>query len=469
MTGKNDKGRFAISRVWWKALLLAAVVIGVGVPLWMRGHTAPPDIDVRAEFAQLEQRIRDGRTEDPDVTRQLVEIGSELKRRMDEIESRWFDESGEYSAFAELVDSNDNLEDPVGFAPAVDYVREFLNSAERKSLSALAADPGFVPPSMAAANTTLFEVDPESFQSSMLIARVLVLSLDVVDPESQPSVYLANIRDAFAYGDYTQRHTSLVGSLVNTSIRASINYEILAQMRDVSIPDSLAQDLIDLLTASTADRPELHESLEGERLIMLDVLPTMYGLQTLEGGTEPSFREIYFDLVSHRRMANTINRFMDLAIERRRLPPQGRNARSQQLHTFADDLSAKYIAVHLLESMVNRALRHNDEVRCDTAGTVLMLAIQRFNARERRLPDSLDELVEAGLLDRLPSDPFASDRRFVYRQDLNAPLGYTLYSVGNDGKDNRGTPHDRFRAAQIGLTTEPGSDYVIEPPPPEQP
>jgi hypothetical protein len=57
--------------------------------------------------------------------------------------------------------------------------------------------------------------------------------------------------------------------------------------------------------------------------------------------------------------------------------------------------------------------------------------------RKKRLPTTLEELVKSGILKALPTDPFATDGKFLYR-----PQGttYLLYSVGPDGKDDNGTP-----------------------------
>ncbi len=63
----------------------------------------------------------------------------------------------------------------------------------------------------------------------------------------------------------------------------------------------------------------------------------------------------------------------------------------------------------------------------------LVLCIRLFETRHGRLPASLDRLVEAGILETVPLDPYSS-KPFVWvsRHSL-------FYSVGPDGKDNGGS------------------------------
>jgi len=69
----------------------------------------------------------------------------------------------------------------------------------------------------------------------------------------------------------------------------------------------------------------------------------------------------------------------------------------------------------------------------------LVIAIELFRAEQSRLPTTVVELVEQGLIDRLPVDP-VSGRPFGYRvlDDLDDPRGYIVYSLGPSGIDNAG-------------------------------
>ncbi len=80
-----------------------------------------------------------------------------------------------------------------------------------------------------------------------------------------------------------------------------------------------------------------------------------------------------------------------------------------------------------------------------------VLAIFVFKAQEGRLPQSLEQLTEKGLLSSAPIDPY-SDGPLIYsvRGD-----GFTLYSVGEDFVDDRGIPCE--------WNDESGGDHVFWP------
>lgn len=62
------------------------------------------------------------------------------------------------------------------------------------------------------------------------------------------------------------------------------------------------------------------------------------------------------------------------------------------------------------------------------------LAVRRICLRSGRLPASLDEVVSAGLLERVPTDPFSGKPiRMMAKADEAV-----IYSVGQDGRDDGG-------------------------------
>lgn len=85
--------------------------------------------------------------------------------------------------------------------------------------------------------------------------------------------------------------------------------------------------------------------------------------------------------------------------------------------------------------------------KADAHATVTMLAVLTYEAQKGRLPQSLEELVEEGLLDCVPMDPY-SDGPLVYRVTGE---GFTLYSVGEDFLDDGGEPGewDQFGADRV--------------------
>ncbi|MBW8035648.1 MAG: hypothetical protein FVQ79_08470 [Planctomycetes bacterium] len=91
----------------------------------------------------------------------------------------------------------------------------------------------------------------------------------------------------------------------------------------------------------------------------------------------------------------------------------------------------------LLRSMLPKLgrvtdLRYEHKALYDAALTVL--AARRWQLEKGVLPVDLNELVEAGYLDRVPDDPY-SDGPLVYRVDGD---GFVLYSAGRNFTDDGG-------------------------------
>ena len=73
-------------------------------------------------------------------------------------------------------------------------------------------------------------------------------------------------------------------------------------------------------------------------------------------------------------------------------------------------------------------------MRTGREALLTVLAVMRFEKEKGRYPASLDELVKAGYLKKLPMDPY-SDGPLVYRRTES---GFLLYSFGRNLKDDGG-------------------------------
>jgi hypothetical protein len=86
--------------------------------------------------------------------------------------------------------------------------------------------------------------------------------------------------------------------------------------------------------------------------------------------------------------------------------------------------------------------RHLAIQRCARTGC----AVERFRARNGRLPTTLDELVP-GLLEAVPMDPGTGDSLKYRRLDR----GYVVYCLGEDGTDEGGAERaNRASGAKTG-------------------
>jgi hypothetical protein len=104
--------------------------------------------------------------------------------------------------------------------------------------------------------------------------------------------------------------------------------------------------------------------------------------------------------------------------------------------------SLYYKLMPALRQVGERAHRNQAEVE----GLMTVMAVLWYHQETRRYPEKLSELVEAGLLKKLPIDPY-SDKPLVYRRMDD---GFTLYSVSYNFTDDGGMAiRDRKGRAKV--------------------
>jgi hypothetical protein len=114
-----------------------------------------------------------------------------------------------------------------------------------------------------------------------------------------------------------------------------------------------------------------------------------------------------------------------------RLFEQGIDLESE-LKTLAGD---NVIVAEYAESMIYQ-WRSPYQIACKLQAMAAMIAIERFRRDKDQYPESLEALVSAGYIDRLPKDSF-SGKPLIYRKQADS---FILYSVGIDGEDDGGLP-----------------------------
>ena len=131
-------------------------------------------------------------------------------------------------------------------------------------------------------------------------------------------------------------------------------------------------------------------------------------------------------------------------------------------------LDWRYMPLNMLMPALGRAIDARDAIDCVLAGTIIMLALEQYRAQTGQYPDSLEELSPA-ILEEIPSDPFSVDG-FVYRTLANdaAGRGYMLYSIGADGVDNNGATDSIEPWNALSDRQGFGLDFVLNAPRSEQ-
>ena len=127
------------------------------------------------------------------------------------------------------------------------------------------------------------------------------------------------------------------------------------------------------------------------------------------------------------------------------------------------------VSLDMMLPAVSNLWAHADALATQRNGTALLIALARHRATHGQYPATLDDLDPA-ILSPLPEDPYAPDKRFVYRVlDATAerPIdAILLYSIGADGRDDGGQHNPKSKPLVLGGS----GDFVFtRPPEPESP
>jgi hypothetical protein len=124
-------------------------------------------------------------------------------------------------------------------------------------------------------------------------------------------------------------------------------------------------------------------------------------------------------------------RFLNEMVEVAKLPPEEWAAPLAEMNAKVRNLP---ILARLLAPAVDKVAEACRRNRALLRATAAGLAAERFRRRTGRWPTSLEELVQAGLLRAVPTDPFTG-RPMLFKRTAD---GLVIYAVGPDGQDDGG-------------------------------
>jgi hypothetical protein len=144
------------------------------------------------------------------------------------------------------------------------------------------------------------------------------------------------------------------------------------------------------------------------------------------------------------------------------LPPMEFIAEVSAINEAGHDAPARMIVPRALMNGHTKASLAIVQSDVGIGGTRVMLALELYRGLHGEYPDSLNQLVPA-CIPKLPLDPYPQ-ASFVYRRLPKAEdpdsLGYSLYSLGYDLKDDGGRVHPKTPAAAT-TPSGPGYDFVL--------
>jgi hypothetical protein len=190
--------------------------------------------------------------------------------------------------------------------------------------------------------------------------------------------------------------------------------------------------------AREAKQPALLNGLRGERagmyLLMGEMEAGKIDLESVSGGRKnkrsPGPPSAGFSLYvlsgGFKKDTAWMLRFHNQAVEAAKLAPADTCNRFQELDQsllHAPLLSRLFCTA--LAKVAERTVRAHVLLECAVTG----LGVERFRMQKGRWPESLDEVVAAKLLEKVPIDPF-NGKTIGFRK---ASDGVVVYSVGQDG------------------------------------
>lgn len=132
-----------------------------------------------------------------------------------------------------------------------------------------------------------------------------------------------------------------------------------------------------------------------------------------------------------------VNRIFDRIAQIKLLTPFQKHQSSTSTEELFEQLPPhKYALIHLLAPAVHRLFKLGYRAKAEHNGLLTVLALQRWHRKTNAYPATLNELTTAGLLAKVPADPFGSGALSYKRVDDS----FTLYSFGTNLKDDDGNP-----------------------------
>ncbi|MHC4386577.1 MAG: hypothetical protein ACYSUG_06255 [Planctomycetota bacterium] len=140
------------------------------------------------------------------------------------------------------------------------------------------------------------------------------------------------------------------------------------------------------------------------------------------------------------------------------LTPATVKSQELEMNDFTKEVIKRNIFLDRATTLTKKFKLYAHRSRVNSEATLTILAILQYEKEHGELPQSLDALVEKGLLHEVPIDPF-SDKPLVYRKTEDS---FTLYSVGLNFTDDNGVVTGKDGRSRLRIWDEEG-DAVFWP------
>ncbi|MHC5059851.1 MAG: hypothetical protein ACYTFK_02035 [Planctomycetota bacterium] len=259
-----------------------------------------------------------------------------------------------------------------------------------------------------------------------------------------------DLKNCYRLGRHLKGDKTLIEQLVGIAIESMTT----ATLRDIldkyefNEPDlaAMAEGWSELIL-----QEDFTVSIKAEKFFMLDEIQRCFTDDRIGGGhlylkrlaglgfpsakeTFTNFLHMLFTHPNRQETLETINKYWDYFEEVARKSPGQRRTEQIDVDKDIEPLWKDNLFMQILLPALNKVSIIGYRNKANAEAMLGLIAILRHKEKSDNFPESLDELVESGLLKALPIDPF-SDKPLVYRKTDD---GFTLYSVSENFTDDGG-------------------------------
>lgn len=208
-------------------------------------------------------------------------------------------------------------------------------------------------------------------------------------------------------------------------------------LAQAEVPEDELRRMQELLELE-AQEPLLTVAIRGERggaeRVYRGLGDRTISASRLTGGGSSSWGQTILDMVPLPlgRNHEAHLRYMTQMVEISKLPVAQQRARMEEIEKTVPSMP---VLVRLLVPAVSKVAEAYARTRAYLHGTAIAVAAERYRLQHKQWPASLDDLVAAKLLSKVPTDPYDGQ---PMRWRL-LPDGAVAYSVGFDRADSNGT------------------------------
>lgn len=156
-----------------------------------------------------------------------------------------------------------------------------------------------------------------------------------------------------------------------------------------------------------------------------DIIVTAFGMRPFH---------ILFTHPDKEQTLEDIRRFYSEIEKIGTLTPASIKSKGPEADAVLEEVIKKNVFLNILLPAVIKVNQMAWRSRTESEAMLVILAVTQYQKEHGRFPDSLDVLVDKGLLNEVPIDPY-SDKALVYRTTHD---GFTLYSAGYNFIDDGG-------------------------------